>query len=415
MNSSGPSPRQPTKINVSCGQTDLYPGCLKALGQQLGTPIYYPPYWELEIATIDMLQVLFNTKSDILLMEGCATYGGEAALLSSLEAGEKALFVITGKFGQVWCDVAVCLGIETVELVVEPGDTVDAEQIEAALRADPDIKLVSVVHVETSMGTTNPIAAIGERIRSFPDTLYFVDAVSSLGAVPVNMDESGIDICLSSPQKCINAPQGLALLAVSEKGWHKVETRKTPIPSLCLDLTVWRQYHQAVRAACEAAGEGREVRDVSFAGNREAKAAHGPSPSYVLVKALKASLEEIFDEGLELVFRRHRTASRAVREAVRALGLGLEVKNEAAAAPVCTKIVWPEGLDRGKLGQWMQENYGVALGGDRIGNMGFVASSHYMLPVIHALEMGLRAFGIQVPLGKGVEAARRIFAEAEEV
>jgi len=405
---------QTSKINVSCGQTDLYPGCLEAMGRQLGTPIYYPHYWETEIETIRMLQTLFGTTSDVLLMDGCATYGGEAALMSTLEPGEKALFVITGTFGQVWHDVAVCVRVDTVDIMVEPGDAVRPEQIETALKSDPAIRLVSVVHVETSMGTINPVPEIGEVMRSFPEVLYMVDAVSSLGAMPVHMDEWGIDLCLSSPQKCINAPQGLALLAASEKVWRKIEARKTPIPSLCLDLTVWRQYHRGVRSAHEAS-KGEGVRDVAFAAGRKAKAAHGPSPSYVLVKALKASLEEIFDEGLENVFRRHRIASKAVRAAVTALGLGLRMKSEAVSAPVCTKIVWPEGLDVGKLARWMQENYGVALGGDRIGNMGFVANPQYILPTIHALEMGLKAFGVDIPLGAGVEAARKVFAGEEKI
>ncbi|MCC6443291.1 MAG: alanine--glyoxylate aminotransferase family protein [Armatimonadetes bacterium] len=401
------------KINMSCGQTDLYAGCLEEMGRQLGTPIYYPPYWEVETQTIRMLQELYGTKSDVLVMDGCATYGGEAALISALEPGEKGLFVITGVFGQVWYDVALCVGAGAVSLEVEPGDAVKPDQVEAALKADPSIKLVCVVQVETSMGTVNPVAEIGEVMRAFPDVIYMVDAVSSLGAMPVDVDGWGIDLCVSSPQKCINAPQGLALLSVSEKVWQKIEARKTPILSLCLDITVWRQFHHGIQATYEAS-KGEGVRDVAFAAGRKAKAAHGPSPSYVMMKALKASLDEIFEEGLENVFRRHRTASKAVRAAVTALGLGLKMKSEAVSAPVCTKIVWPEGLDVGKLALWMQETYGVAIGGDRIGNMGFVASPQYVLPTIHALEMGLREFGIPIRPGSGVEAACKVFAEEEK-
>jgi len=132
------------------------------------------------------------------------------------------------------------------------------------------------------------------------------------------------------------------------------------------------------------------------------KTVHGPSPSCVLVKGLEAALDEVFEEG---VFWRHRVA---VREAVRALGLGVKAKREEIAAPACTKVVWPEGLDVGKL---LQEKYGVAIGGDRIGTMGFVARPQYVLPTIYALEQALKEMGVDVPVGAGVEAATRAFAE----
>ncbi|HID11852.1 MAG TPA: alanine--glyoxylate aminotransferase family protein [Candidatus Latescibacteria bacterium] len=397
------------RINMSCGQTDIYPKALEEMGKQLGTPIYYPPYWEIEVAAVEMIQRLLHTKDDVILMDGCATYGEEAAMVSTLEEGDTVITAISGIFGQVLYDIASVIGAEPVPVRVEDGDVVTLEMIREALEEHPEAKMVAVVHVETSMGTVNPVDEIGDVVRKFPGVLYMVDAVSSFACMEVRVDDWGIDLCCTSPQKSLNAPQGTAIVAVSERAWRRMEERRTPIRSLCMDLTVWRAYHQGVRRAYAVArGEGG-VQDVAVAAAR--KAAHGPSPSYVLIKGLKAALDEVFDEGPERVFWRHKVASKAVREAVRALGLGVKAKREEIAAPSCTKVVWPKGLDVGKLGKLMQEKYGVAIGGDRIGTMGFVARPQYVLPTIYALEQTLKEMGVNVPAGAGVAAATRVFAE----
>jgi len=397
------------RINMSCGQTDIYPKALEEMGKQLGTPIYYPPYWETEVAAVEMIKKLLHTENEVILMDGCATYGEEAAMVSTLEEGDKVITGISGIFGQVLYDIASAVGAEPIPVRVEDGDVVTPEMIRRALEEHPDAKMVAVVHVETSMGTVNPVDEIGDLVREFPGVLYMVDAVSSLACMEVRVDDWGIDICCTSPQKSLNAPQGIAIVVVGERAWRRMEERRTPIRSICMDLTVWRAYHQGVRRAYAAArGEGR-VEDVAIAAAR--KTVHGPSPSYVLVKGLKAALDEVFEEGPERVFWRHRVAARAVREAVRALGLGVKAKREEIAAPACTKVVWPEGLDVGKLGKLLQEKYGVAIGGDRIGTMGFVARPQYVLPTIYALEQALREMGVDVPVGAGVEAATRVFAE----
>lgn len=391
-------------INMSCGQTDIYPESLEAMGRQLGTPIYYPPYWEIEVKAIDLLRKMINTANDILLVVGTATYGEEACMLSALEPGDKVLTVNTGVFGRMLTDIAGIVGAQSIEIQKGEGESVDPTEIRAKLEEDKDIKMVAVVHVETSMGTINPVDRIGEVLRDYPDVLYMVDGVSSLASTEIRVDDWGIDFLATSTQKCLCAPQGLAIVAVSEKGWQATRNRSTPINSLCLDLTVWKRCHDAVRIMHEK-GSGL---DVSFAGG--AKASHTPSPSYVLVKALGASLEAIFEEGLENVYRRHRVASRAVREAVQAMGLKVMAKSEKNAAPVATRILFPEDMDRRELTQRMAE-HNVAIGGLRIGSMGFVASPKYVLPTINALEQVLLSMGYDFEEGWGVEAARRVFAK----
>jgi aspartate aminotransferase-like enzyme len=353
-------------FNMSCGQTDLHPACLAALGQQLGTPIYYPPYWKLELETIALLKQLMHTQNDVLLITGSATYGEEAAILSLVEPGQKVITVNSGVYGQVLTDLVNITGGVPVEIRIAEGEAMLAE---------------------------------------FPDVLFIVDAVSAFGATQLRVDEWRIDVCCTSPQKCVNGPQGVAIVSVSDKAWHSIEGRSTPINSLCLDLTVWKAYHDGVREAHES---GRWS-DISYATQ---KAIHGPSPSYVLVAALKAALEAILDEGEDAVFTRHELAARAVREAIRAMGLKVKA-DEAVAAPICTCIEFTEEADWTELASTMLEEHGIALAaGFRIGNMGFVADPKYIMPTISALELTLRRLGYDVPPGAGLEAARRVFAEA---
>jgi aspartate aminotransferase-like enzyme len=242
-------------------------------------------------------------------------------------------------------------------------------------------------------------------LAEFPDVIFMVDAVSALGAVPLRVDAWGIDVCCTSPQKCVNGPQGLAIASVSDKAWRTIEGRSSSINSLCLDLAVWRAYHDGVREAYESG----QWTDISYATQ---KAIHGPSPSYVLVAALKAAVEAILDEGEEKVFARHELAARAVREAIRAMGLKVKA-DEAVAAPVCTCIEFPQDVDWTELASTMLEEHGVALAaGFRIGNMGLVADPRCILPTISALELTMRKLGYDVPAGAGLEAARGVFAGA---
>jgi aspartate aminotransferase-like enzyme len=392
-------------LNMSCGQTDLHPACLAALGRQLGTPIYYPPYWELELETIRMLKLLMHTENDVLLIAGSATYGEEAAILSIVEPGQKVITVNSGVYGQVLTEVVDITGGDPIEIRIEEGEAVTPEQIRNVLLKEPDVVMVAAAHCDTSMGTINPISEIGAMLTQFPDVVFLVDAVSALGATQLRVDEWGIDVCCTSPQKCVNGPQGLAIVSVSEKAWRAIQGRGTPINSLCLDLTVWRAYHDGVREAYESG----QWTDISYATQ---KAIHGPSPSYVLVAGLKAAVEAILDEGEEKVFARHELAARAVREAIRAMGLKVKA-DEAVAAPVCTCIEFPHEVDWTELASTMLQEHGIALAaGFRIGNMGLVADPRCILPTISALESTMRKLGYDVPAGAGLERAREVFAGA---
>jgi alanine-glyoxylate transaminase/serine-glyoxylate transaminase/serine-pyruvate transaminase len=388
-------------LNMSCGQTDYHPYVLKALGRQIEGPIYYPPYWKLELDTIELLRQLLGTRNDILLITGTGTCGIEAALMSVLQPGEKAIVANCGMYGQVLVDVVGIIGGEAIMLEAPAGEAINAGTIRNALLADPEIAVVAVVHCDTNTGVRTAIDEIGPMLaEEFPDKLFMVDAISSLGATPIKIDAWGIDLCCSSTQKCLNAPQGVAIVSVSERAWKKISERGHPIPTLCLDLMVWKDYHDGVKEAYEKGVWS----DISTATR---KAIHGPSPSYVLVAGLHAALKALFEEGLEVVYRRHETASRAVREGVRAMGLGVLAKEEVAA-PISTRLVFTKPIDWTTLAATAFKEYNIALAsGFRIGTMGQSANPTQVLEALRGLEKTLRALGH--PVTSGVDAAQSVF------
>lgn len=395
-------------LNMSCGQTELAPECLKALGEQLVTPTYYRPYQELECETIQLIQELAHTKNDVLLIAGSATSGEEATMLTVLEPGDKILTVNTGTFGQVLTDLARVAGAIPIEIKVDMGRSVTPDQVRYWLERTPDVKMVAAVHMETTAGTVNPIAEIGEVLREYPQVLYMVDGVSSFGAMPTMIDDWGIDVFCTSSQKCLNAPQGLAIVIVSDKTWDVVGKREKDPPTVCLDLRVWKRHHEAVRAA--VVSEGGTPKDVSF--QESGRVAHGPSPSYVLVKGLHASLKALMAEGPERVFGRHRVAGKAVREAIRAMGVVKVLAEEEEAAPVATHLVFPEECPAGQVQLALYEKYKIAIGGNRIGGMGLAARPERILRVIKALGEVLKEMGQNVRVDEAYEAALQVFKDA---
>ena len=176
--------------------------------------------------------------------------------------------------------------------------------------------LIALTQVETTTGVELPLAEIAALAKSY-DLYLVVDAVSSLGAQPVEMDRLGIDVCISSGQKALNASQGLVIMALSERAWHKIESSPNPYPGVCLDLSIWKEYRQNSVVDMLKAWQGEEVIHPV-----RGKVIHGPSPAAALVYALLGALDDIYREGVELVYQRHWWAARAVRVGVQRAGAG---------------------------------------------------------------------------------------------
>ena len=355
-----------------------------------------------------------HTNNEILLITGSAIYGEEAAMSTVLEPEDLCVTVNTGVFGQVLTDLVKTAGSNNGEINIPPGKVVSVEEIRAALRNQPNAKMLALVHVETTAGTSNPVADIGVMMRrEFPDVLLMVDAVSSLGSLPLHVDEWNIDICCSSSQKCLNAPQGIAIVSISERVWKVIEKRTSAIPGLCLDLMTWKKWHQSVRAERDSS----QV-DSSYT---EYKCVHGPSGSYTLLNALRASLEEILREGESDVLKRHESAGKALRAGIRAMGLEV-LAAEEDAAPCSTCVVMPGNqFDVQRYMQTVHRDYGIATAGgsavvekngyagSRVGLMGFVARPDSVFRLLAAMEDVLPDFGINIMRGRAEAAAQTVY------
>jgi aspartate aminotransferase-like enzyme len=257
-------------------------------------------------------------------------------------------------------------------LPYEWGQAARADDIRKALAAEPDIKAVTVTHNETSTGVTNPLEEIAAAVRE-ADKLLLVDAVSSLGAVPLDMDGWGLDVVVTGSQKGWMVPPGLAFVAMSDRGWRAYENSK--MPRFYFDL-------------------GRH-RDMLPKGQTPW------TPAMPIFFGLDVALERMAAEGMERIFSRHASIGRMVRSGVKELGLELLCEDERFASDTVTAIKAPKGVDVSKLRTLMEDEHDVVLAGGqgklqgkifRIGHLGLVEEAD-IRETLQSLEEALPKLG----------------------
>ncbi|MEJ2314821.1 MAG: alanine--glyoxylate aminotransferase family protein [Nitrospirota bacterium] len=331
------------------------------------------------------LKWLYQTANDVLILSSSGTGGMVGAVNNFFSAGEKALVVNGGKFGERWTKICRSYGIEVNEIEVEWGHPVDPEEIRRRLDADPSISGVFVQASETSTGVYHDVKAVADVCRGRENVLLVVDAISALVAHDIKTDEWGIDVMVAGSQKGLMIPPGLAFVSVSEKAWSK-ETKGSP-----------RFYFNFKKER-----ESLKKNQTAF------------SSSVTLVIALNEALKLLRAEGLENIFARHARLARATREAVKALGLGLYAKSSPSNA--LTAVEAPEGLDGQEIYKAMRERYGITGAGGqdrargkifRIAHLGY-ADTFDVITAISGLEMVLRSMGHKIKLGSGVGAAEEV-------
>ncbi|MDR3222282.1 MAG: alanine--glyoxylate aminotransferase family protein [Methanobrevibacter sp.] len=346
-------------------------------------------FGEILTETSQLMSDLFKTNAQSYLLTGSGTAAMETSIANILNPNDKVLNVISGKFGERMRDITNSFGGKSIELNIEWGNSVKPEDIKEELEKDEDIKFVTVVHNETSTGVAAPIKEIGNVLKNY-DALYVVDTVSSLGGDHVDVDKYGIDICFTGSQKCLAAPPGMAAITVSDDGWKVID--EVDSSTYYLDLKKYRKY---------GAGTPPET---------------PYTPSVTLVYGLCEALKIIFEEGLDSRIRRHEIASKATREAIKAIGLKLFPEEEVSSTTV-TAINMPDGVSDSELRGTMRNEYKVELAGGqdhlkgnvfRIGHMGNVTYKELVI-TFSALEMTLKKLGFDIDLGVGVAEVNRTF------
>ena len=352
-----------------------------------------------------LLEELFCTENWVLFFPGSGRVTIESAFLSVLEEGDKVLVPVNGVFSK-WLGVIVeRLGAEPVRVDFDWRRAVDPSRIGEVLDEVPDIKVVSLVHNETSTGVVNPVKEIGDVVRDH-EALFFVDSVSSLGGDRVDTDAWGIDLNCTGSYKCINCVPGLSIVSVSDKAWNVMSRRERPARSYGFDLYRWLE----LWIPPERGGK-------YIWGYRR----HPTEPAPHLTFALREAVRLLLEEGLEARFRKNRVAGEAVRAGVKAMGLELYPLDEAHASNTVTGIVAPEGIGSGKILGAMRDDHGVIIGGGleethekvlRIAHMGFTSEEMYIQKTILSLEESLKKVGFDLQ-ASGLSAVRDVFEKAK--
>jgi aspartate aminotransferase-like enzyme len=358
------------------------------LSLRMARPILHhrSPEFEAVFAKVrEGLSWLFQTKQDVLVFAASGTGAMEASFVNFLKKGDTVVIVDGGKFGERWGKFAKAYGVTAVTLKTEWGTPVTAAQVEKALTDNPTAKAVYVQANESSTGVYHPIKELAA-VTAKTKALLVVDAISALGAMPLPMDEWGIDVLVSAGHKALGLPPGIAFLAASDKAWALNET--ADLPRFYFDVKRERENQKKNQTAW--------------------------TPAITLVEGLEESLAMYREEGLTEVFARHERMAKAARSAMQALGLTLFSKSPS---PAMTTVIAPEGIDSEKLCKHLFKQYGIKLVGGqdaakgkifRIAHLGYF-DDFDMLVVIGAVERGLFDLGAKIELGKGLAAAQRSF------
>jgi aspartate aminotransferase-like enzyme len=376
---------------MTAGPTPIPPAVSNAMAEPM---LYHraPAFVELYARCLSRLKHVFQTKHDVLVFSSSGSGGMESAASNLVRPGERALVARCGKFGERWKELVEAYGGELVDLDVEWGRKVEPAELDRVLGEAGDVPVVFTTLSETSTGVVNDVQALTE-VAHAHGALIVVDAVSGLGAVPVKMDEWGLDVVVAGSQKALMCPPGLGFAAVGDAALARAE-----------ESPGRRYYFDWGRTA---KGQRKDPPDSPF------------TPAVSLFLGLDAALGLIEREGLAEVFARHALLGRATREAARALDLEL-FGPEDEGANVVTALKVPEGLDGGKIPKLMRDKYGITIAGGqnqlkgkifRIAHCGYFGAFD-ILTAVSALEMTLSELGHEHELGAGVAAAQRVFLEA---
>jgi alanine-glyoxylate transaminase/serine-glyoxylate transaminase/serine-pyruvate transaminase len=342
-----------------------------------------------------LLRYLFQTENALTLpVSGTGSAGMETCFVNLVEPGDEVVVCVNGVFGTRMAEIVRRIGGNLIQVDAEWGRAMDPQAVRNAVKGR-NPKVVAVVHAETSTGVCQPLADLA-RIAHDAGALFLVDCVTSLGGMDVALDRMAIDAAYSGTQKCLSAPPGLAPISFNAAAVNAMKSRKTPVVSWYLDMTMVQEYWGAERKY------------------------HHTAPINAIY-GLREALRLIAEEGLEARFARHRLNHRALVAGLEAMGLSMVVPSEIRLPTLNT--VWiPEGADDRKVRGALLNEYGIEIGGGlgpfagklwRVGIMGHSCRRKNVLLLLAALERVLEAQGVTVHPG-AQKAAMAVYDSSEE-
>jgi len=379
--------RPSSRLLLGPGPSMVHPRVLRAMS----TPLlgHLDPEF---LAIMDELQAMeravFQTGNRFTIaLAGTGSAGMEASLVNVVEPGDTVVVGVNGVFGGRLADISGRCGGRVVRLETPWGEVLPLERIEKALKKEK-VKAVAVVHAETSTGAQQPLEGLGDLCHEH-GALLIVDAVTSLGGVPVEVDRHGIDICYSGTQKCLSCPPGLAPITLSPRALEVASARTGKVQSWYLDLSMIADYWT----------EGKRVY-------------HHTAP-ISMVYALREALRLVLEEGLAARFERHRRHSAALMAGLLELGCTPKAA-EGHRLPSLNCVVTPKGVEEAPVRRALLMESNIEIGGGlgplsgtvwRIGLMGESARQENVLAVLGALEQALARAGRNVKPGAALSAA----------
>jgi aspartate aminotransferase-like enzyme len=327
---------------------------------------------------LSRLQEVFRTRGPVLLFAASGTGGMDSAVANLTSTGQRAAVVTAGAFGERWVAIAEQYGLDVQRIAYEWGETPNPDEVGAAV-AESGAQLVFCTHSETSTGVVCDIQALKAAVG---EAVVVVDAVSSLGAVPLETDEWGLDVVVTGSQKALMCPPGLAMVSVADALWETLPTAR----GFYFD---WRRTRKA-----------QEIFDAAF------------TPAVSLIRGLDVALGLLLGAGLESAFERHTRLGRAARAGIKAMGLELFSPDDDSAS-VVTAARTPDGVDGTELLRHLRDRHGVTLapgqGGlkgkiFRIGHIGWF-DVFDIAAALAAVELSLTELGADIERGVAVTRA----------
>jgi aspartate aminotransferase-like enzyme len=350
-------------------------------------------YREIYEQSLARLREIYRTENDVLMFTNSGTGGLESAVSNLTSAGDRQLVLSAGNFGERWAAIAKAFAADVVHVRLEWGETPEPEDLRSALADAGDVRVVYLTHSETSTGVVADVQALAA-VANEAGALVVVDAVSSLGAVPLDTDAWGLDVVVSGSQKALMCPPGLSFASVSSPAFD---------------------------AAASATAQ-RFVLDWERTRKAQAKFDAPFTPAVSLVRALNVATGLLLDEGLEGAFERHARLGRACREGAKAMGLELFSPDDDRSA-VVTAIRAPEGVDATEIVKGLRDRFGITIANGqgelkgkifRIGHIGWF-DVFDITTALAAVELVLTDAGADIERGVAVTRALEAWAERAAV
>ena len=384
------------RVLMGPGPSDVHPRVLKAMATPLVGHLD-PDFLTIMNETKVMLKEIFQTENEFTIaLSGTGSAGMEACLVNLLEPGDKAIVCVNGLFSERMVEIVKRCQAEPIIVESEWGTIIEPEQVEKILKKAGKVKLIAVVHAETSTGACQPLEDLSALAKK-ANTLFVVDTVTSLGGIPVKVDEWQIDATYSGTQKCLSCPPGLSPVSFSENAFSIINDRKHKIQSWYLDVKLLRDYW------------GKE------------RFYHHTAP-ISMVYALREALRLVLQEGLENCFSRHKLHSKALVAGLEAMGLKMVVSVDYRL-PELNAVYIPKEIDDLTVRRALLNEYGIEIGGGlgkfkgkvwRIGLMGYTSKKENVMLFLSALEDILTYLGYKIN-ERGIIAASDIYRNESKI